>query len=214
MAGKLHHEELYRGAEKLAKLQSVSLVLCGAGALGSNLADNLTRQGFKTLRVIDHDRIEEHNVSTQIYGESEIGTWKVECLRNRIFRATGVEIDAVRKELTAQNARALLKDAALIVDTFDNSASRKCVQDQARAQQTPCLHVGLFEDYCEIIWDEKYRVPRDAAGDVCDYPLARNLVLLATAIASETLVRYGLENVRESWSATLRDFAVREQEQA
>src|SRR5205809_1107221 len=125
MAGKLHHEELYRGADKLAKLQSVSLVLCGAGALGSNLADNLTRQGFKTLRVIDHDRIEEHNVSTQIYGESEIGTWKVECLRNRIFRSVGVEIDAVRKELTAQNAKTLLKDAALIVDTFDNSASRK-----------------------------------------------------------------------------------------
>jgi hypothetical protein len=69
--------------------------------------------------------------------------------------------------------------------------------------------VGLFADYCEVVWDEHYRVPGDAAGDVCDYPLARNLVLLAVALASETLVRFVLDAVKQNWSATLRDFAVR-----
>jgi molybdopterin/thiamine biosynthesis adenylyltransferase len=209
MAGKFHHEELYRGAEKLSKLAKTRVVLCGAGALGSNIAENLARQGFSLLRAIDHDRVEEHNVSTQAYGESDIGVWKVEALRNRIFRATGIEIDAVRKELTASNARSLLKEAGAILDLFDNSAARKLVQDEARAQKTPCLHVGLYADYCEVIWDAKYRVPRDVAGDVCDYPLARNLVLLATTIASETLIRYVLDGEQNNWSATLGDFAVR-----
>src|SRR5205085_9356899 len=126
MAGnKLLHEELYRGAEKLAKLRDVQIVLCGAGALGSNLADNLARQGFSRLRVIDHDRVEEHNVGTQLYGESEVGVWKVDALRNRLFRAAGVEVDAVRKDLTAQTAPALLKGAGVVVDAFDNSAGRR-----------------------------------------------------------------------------------------
>src|ERR1043165_3988068 len=99
MAGKFHHEEIFRGSDAMAKLAQARVALCGAGALGSNLADNLARQGVRALRVIDLDRVEEHNISTQIYGEAEIGAWKAEALRNRLFRATGVEIEAIRKEL-------------------------------------------------------------------------------------------------------------------
>jgi molybdopterin-synthase adenylyltransferase len=214
MAGKFHHEQLYRGADALAKLAAARVTLCGAGALGSHLADNLVRQGFGPLRVIDRDRVEEHNVSTQLYGTSDVGAWKVEVLRNRLFRAAGVEVEAVAKELTERNARSLLKGSGILLDTFDNSASRRLVQEQCRALEVPCLHVGLSADYGEAIWDEGYRVPQDVPGDVCDYPLARNLVLLVVAVASEALVRFVLDGVRQDWSATLRDFAVRPLETA
>jgi molybdopterin/thiamine biosynthesis adenylyltransferase len=205
----LHHERLYRGADAVARLAAVRVTLCGAGALGSHLADNLVRQGFGPLRVIDRDRIEQHNVGTQLYGDAEVGAWKVEALRNRLFRAAGVEIEAVARELTERNTRSLLKDATLVLETFDNAASRRLVQEQCRAMGLPCLHIGLFADYAEVIWDERYRVPADGPGDVCDYPLARNLVLLAVTVASETLVRFVLHGERGCWSATLRDFAVR-----
>src|SRR5262249_43342265 len=170
MAGKFHHEALYRGAESLAKLADFPLTLCGAGALGSHLADNLARQGFRKLRVIDRDRVEEHNVSTQLYGEGDVGGWKVEVLRQRLFRATGGEVEAVRKQLTDRTARSLRPDGGLVLDTFDNSASRRLVQDHCRDARLACLHVGLYADYGEVIWDEHYRVPPDVAGDVCDYP--------------------------------------------
>src|SRR5581483_11065701 len=101
--------------------------------------DTLARQGLRRLRVIDRDRVEPHNTATQLYGEGDVGTWKVEALRNHVFRASGVEIEAVRKELTAQNARRLLSDATLVVDAFDNSASRRLVQEQCRALGLPCL---------------------------------------------------------------------------
>ena len=206
---KLLPEELYRGADQLAKLRDVRVVICGAGALGSNLADNLARQGFTRLRVIDRDRVEAHNVGTQLYGDSEVGLWKVDALRNRLFRAAGVEIESVRKELTAANARQLLKDSDVVIDTFDNSASRALVQQTAREMSVGgCLHVGLFAEYGEIIWDFAYRVPRDVPGDVCEYPLARNIVLLAVAIASETLVTYVLDGQQRNWSVTLRDLSI------
>jgi molybdopterin/thiamine biosynthesis adenylyltransferase len=212
-AGKFHHEQLYRGADVLAKLAQLRVTLCGAGAVGSNLADNLVRQSLTNLRAIDHDRVEEHNVSTQLYGENEVGTWKVEALRNRLFRAAGVEIEAVRKELTAQNAKQLLGECDLIIDAFDNARSRQAVQDFARGggapgAATPCLHIGLNADYCEVVWDEQYRVPRDVRGDVCEYPLARNLVLLSVAIASESVMRFVASGERSSWSGTLADFAI------
>ena len=209
MAGKFHHEQINRGPELLAKLAALRVTICGVGAVGSNLADNLVRQGVARLRAIDKDRVEEHNVSTQAYAEADVGVWKVEALRNRLFKVAGVEIDAVRKELTAQNAKQLLGDCDLIVDAFDNSAARQLVQETVRASGAACLHVGLFEDYCEVIWDERYRVPNDVAGDVCDYPMARNLVQLAVVIASEQILKLAGTGERMDWSGTLGDLAVR-----
>jgi molybdopterin/thiamine biosynthesis adenylyltransferase len=204
-----HHERIYRGTAAVSRLESIPITLCGAGALGSLLADNLARQGFRLARVIDRDRVEEHNVGTQLYGESEVGAWKVEALRNRIFRAVGAEIEGVAKELTERSARNLLKGPGLVIDAFDNTTARRLVQDRCRAEALPCLHVGLFADYAEVIWDEAYRVPRDVGGDVCDYPMARNLVLLAVAVASESLVRFILNDSKENWSVTLRDLSIR-----
>jgi molybdopterin/thiamine biosynthesis adenylyltransferase len=209
MAGKFHHESIYRGPELLAKLSRLRVTLCGVGAVGSNLADNLARQGVSNLRAIDKDRVEEHNVSTQAYGETDVGVWKVEALRNRLFRVAGVEVEPIRKELTGQNARQLLGDCDLVIDAFDNSASRRLVQETVRASGAACLHVGLHADYAEVVWDEAYRVPQDVAGDVCDYPLARNVVLLAVVVASESIIRFIADGRRESWSATLGDFGVR-----
>lgn len=212
MASKFLHEEQYRGEGQLAKLAEPQLVLCGAGALGSLLADNLVRQGFRKLRVIDRDRVEEHNISTQLYGASDIGALKAGILRNILFRSVEVEIEAIAKELNVDNARRSLQGADLVIDMFDNSTSRALVQATCEASQLDCLHVGLYADYCEVIWNETYRVPQDVAGDVCEYPLARNLVLLAVAIASEIIVESVLNGSRRNVSATLGDFAVRELE--
>ncbi len=209
MADQFHHESIYRGAEAVAGLAGRKVTLCGAGALGSHLADNLARHGFRQIRVIDRDRVEEHNVGSQLYGASDVGAWKVEVLRQRLFRAAGLEIEAVRKDLDGRTAHGLLRDAGLVVDTFDNSASRRLVQEHCRALQLPCLHAGLYADYGEVIWDERYRVPRDVGGDVCDYPLARNLVLLVVAVSSEVLIRHALTGVRQDFSVTLRDFSVK-----
>src|SRR5262249_31058035 len=151
----------------IAKLATVPLTLCGAGALGSHLAENLARQGCQQLRVIDRDRVEAHNIGTQLYGESDIGAWKVEILRQRLFRGVGIEGEALRKELTERTAASLLQGAGLVLDTFDNSASRRLVQEHCRALRIPCIHVGLYAGYGEVIWDEHYRVPQDVAGDVC-----------------------------------------------
>jgi molybdopterin/thiamine biosynthesis adenylyltransferase len=207
-----HHERIYRGPDLLARLESTAVMLCGAGALGSLLADNLARQGVRRWKVIDRDRVEQHNVGTQLYGESEVGAWKVEALRTRLFRAVGVEIEPVAKEFTDRNAKGLLKGSGIVIDAFDNAAARRLVQEHCRAAALPCLHVGLNADYAEVFWDEGYRVPNDVGADVCDYPMARNLVMLAVAVASEALIRFVLDGSKGGWSVTLRDFAIRPME--
>lgn len=205
----LLHERLYRGAEALAKLGVVRVVVCGAGALGSHLADNLARQGVRHLTVVDRDRVEAHNLGTQLYDEGDVGGFKAEVLRARLFRAMGVEIEAVARELTERNVAKLLRDADLVVDAFDNSAARGLVTANCRANGLPCLHLGMNADYGEVRWNESYRVPADVlAPDVCAYPLARNLILIVVALGSEAALRFLLDGTRESYSFTLRDLAI------
>jgi len=208
---KFHHEEVYRGKDLVKKLSAYNITICGVGALGSNLVDNLARQGFSKIRIIDKDRIEQHNINTQVWGEMDVGALKTDALQTRIFRHVGVEIETQNKELVEKNAKSLLKNSDLAVDAFDNSQARQLVQNECRTRKIPCLHTGLFEDYGEVMWDEKYKVPQDVQGDVCDYPLARNLVLLVVAMATEEILDFCLATKprKANWSVTLKDLAIR-----
>ena len=211
MRDAFHHETLYRGAAALARLGQQRLMVCGAGAVGSNLVHHLVRQGVRQVTVIDFDRVEAHNVGTQTYAESDVGAFKVDVLQAEVFRAVGVEITAMRQRLTERNVGKLLVGASLVIDGFDTQASRALVTDHCRAMGIPCLHVGLSADYAEVIWNEDYRVPSDvteAGADVCDYPLARNLIQFSVALASEAVVRFVLEGQRQNYSFTLLDLRV------
>jgi nucleoside-diphosphate-sugar epimerase len=206
-----HHEALYRGRDALERLARVRLVICGAGAVGSNLVDNLVRQGYRRLSVIDFDRIEAHNVGTQTYAESDVGAFKVDVLQAEVFRVVGVEIRAVRQRLTVRNVDKLLREADLVIDGFDNHESRALVTQHCRASGIPCLHVGLSADYAEVLWNEAYRVPHDVeqqGADVCDYPLARNLIQFAVALAAEAIIRFVLEDRQQGHSFTLQDLQI------
>ena len=203
------HEQLYRSAAVMAKLRQFPVTICGAGALGANLTENLARSGFGNLKVIDRDRIEERNLSTQPYYRSDIGAFKAKILANHLYRALGVKFAMEAKELTADNAKKLLPKSGVIIDTFDNSISRQVVTDYCNTTNIPCLHVGLASDYAEIIWNDRYRVPTPAQDDICDYPLARNLALMAVSVAAEVLINFIATQNQQSYTVTLSDFAVK-----
>jgi len=202
------HEQLYRSNAVMAKLKNYPVTICGAGALGANIAENLARSGFDKLTVIDRDRIEERNLSTQPYYRSDVGAFKAKILANNLYRAIGTKVDAKTKELTSANVNQLLQDSQLIIDVFDNSVARQIVKDYADKFSIPCLHVGLASDYAEVIWNDVYRVPSEANDDVCDYPLARNLVILTVGVVCETIVSFIATAEQRHFTITLKDLTV------
>ncbi|MBE9010596.1 ThiF family adenylyltransferase [Pseudanabaenaceae cyanobacterium LEGE 13415] len=202
------HEQLYRSTTVMETLKNYPITICGAGALGANLTENLARAGFGKIRVIDRDLIEDRNLSTQPYYRSDVGAFKAKILANNLYRAIGTKIEAETKELTTKNAAQLLKDSSLIVDVFDNSISREALKHYAAQTGIACLHAGLSADYAEVIWNDVYRVPSDANDDVCDYPLARNLVMLTVAIASESIISFIATGEQRNFSITLKDLAI------
>jgi molybdopterin/thiamine biosynthesis adenylyltransferase len=109
-------------------------VQCGAGALRANLCEALARCGAGRLSVIDRDRVEPHNLSTQPYSRAEVGVFKARALANALFRALGTNVEAHVGELNADNCHKLLRGSELVVDCFDNGTSRQFVPDDCRAR--------------------------------------------------------------------------------
>lgn len=212
MSDRFNHEKAYRGSNYVEKLKNC-ITVCGVGALGSNLVDTLTRIGFANIRVVDKDRVEESNLTTQTYGLKDIGAFKVAALRNKVFSNVGVELDIIDKELTTSNVKKLLKDSALVVDVFDNRESRQIIYDYCKTAKIPAIHGGLLDTYGQVTWSEYYKVPANQAeGDVCDYPLSRNIILLTTTVMSDEILDFFLNKKprKKNWTITLEDLCIKE----
>ncbi len=152
-------------------------------------------------------------MGTQLYRQEDVGAFKVDVLRGHCFRAAGIEIGAINKRLTESTVHKLLRGADLVVDTFDNSTSRRIVSEYCRQNGLDCLHLGMNADFGEVHWNEAYRIPQDVVDrNVCEYPLARNLILLVVAAGSEAILRYALESRQENYSITLKDLHIHMEE--
>lgn len=202
------HEMQHRGEASMEALRDASIIICGAGALGANLTESLARMGCASLTVIDFDRIEERNLSTQPYGRRDVGALKSRMLTDDLYRDLGLEVTSLEEELTERNVDELLDTEAWIVDCFDNSQSRRIVTEWSEHTQTPCLHVGIADGYGECVWNEDYEVPSEARDDICDYPLARSLVLMTVGMACEVLVDRIVHGRRRDVSMTLDDLEI------
>ena len=201
------HERLYRGPELCQRLAQFPITICGAGALGANLAESLVRCGARNLSVIDRDRVEEHNLSTQPYAKADIGLPKVKALANWLYRAVAVQIQAQYLELDSHNASRTLRGGHLVVDCFDNSPSRQILFEAGRNKA--CLHLGMADGYGEAVWNEVYRVPLDRGIDGCDYPLARSLVQLTSLLGCEAIFHYLKTGEKLNRSVTVGDLSIR-----
>jgi len=206
------HETILRGREAIEKFAKFHIAISGIGVVGSNLAENLVRQGFRKLTIIDFDRIEEHNVGPQNYYSDAVGMLKVPALQNQLYRIAETPVVGINKELANHNIRGPLRGVDLVIDSLDRSAAREAVRLYCQVQRIACLHIGLNEDYAEVIWNEQYRVPKETDVDVCDYPLSRNIAMLAVVIASEVIVNFVLLGERKSYCITLKDFKIERME--
>jgi len=201
------HEELYRG-EDFPKLSQKVVTVGGAGAIGSWTAILLARMGVKYFRLIDKDRVQIYNVSTQAFTPRHVGQYKVRALQEQLYRISEARCEVHPVELTAENATALLKVSDLVVCSFDNQKSRLVVKETYLKHDIPCLFGALDGRhlYFEAIWAENYNPPDDPPEmevDPCNYPLASTLCLFSSSIVAEVAVLFLLKGVKKQCHVSL-----------
>lgn len=198
------HEELYRD---LSSVEGAKIVICGCGAIGGNAAVYLAKMGLRNLILIDESVVEEWNLGTQPYRVQDLGAKKAIVLANDLYRiAETCKAVPMTKRLTEKNARRLLGDAAVVLDSFDNHESRAIVQQVCLELSLPCLHAGMSgEGTGDLHWETGYEVPQDMPReDPCAYPLGLALVNLTSALAAELIVRFLLTGEKQNY-LVLRD---------
>jgi len=201
------HEERHAS---LSSFADKAITICGVGALGGNLSETLARMGFSRLKLVDKDRVEMRNLSTQPYSRAEVGAPKARALANTLYRSVQAKLEPVVAELTAANAHNLLKESALVVDAFDNRAGRAAVSETARTLDLPCLHIGFSGDglYGSGIWEPDYQIPQETPGDPCDYPLTRPFALALTALAVRAITDFFQTGQRNGFELTWNDLKI------
>jgi hypothetical protein len=142
------------------------IVFCGVGALGSTAAV-LCRNLDASLVFIDFDRVESKNLLAQAFVKQSVGKNKAEALKVQLLNFHGVKAESFGVRVTAENVATLCKGAGLVLDCFDNAASRKVLSDFARGSSTPLIHAAVSGDgtFGLVRWDERF-VPdaEDVAG--------------------------------------------------
>ncbi|MFT4197364.1 MAG: molybdopterin-synthase adenylyltransferase MoeB [Pseudoxanthomonas sp.] len=135
-------------------LQRASVLLVGAGGLGSPAAYYLAAAGVGSLRIADDDLVERSNLQRQVlHTEARIGTPKVESAAAALTALNPrVRVQAVRERVTSANVERLLDGVDLVLDGADNFPVRYLLNDACVKLGKPLVYgaVQQFEGQVSV----------------------------------------------------------------
>ena len=152
----LSHEEVQRysrhlimpevGAEGQKKLKASSVMLIGAGGLGSPLGMYLAAAGIGRIGLVDYDVVDYTNLQRQIiHGTKDVGRPKLESARDRILDINPhVQLDLYEVPLTSDNALEIFEPYDVIIDGTDNFPTRYLTNDASVLLGKPNVYGSIF----------------------------------------------------------------------
>ncbi len=131
-----------KGQERLLRS---SVLIVGAGGLGSPAALYLAAAGVGRLGIIDRDTVELSNLHRQIvHSTRDVGRPKSDSARARLESLNpDSAIVSVHDNLNALNARRLVASYDLVLDGSDNMSTRYLVNDACVLEGKPFVHGGV-----------------------------------------------------------------------
>ncbi len=134
------------GLEGQQKLRASSMLLIGAGGLGSPAALYLAAAGVGRIGIVDFDLVELSNLQRQIiHFTQDVGRSKLESAVERI-RAVNPHVDVApfETQLSSENALDIIRDFDVIIDGTDNFPTRYLVNDACVLLGKPNVYGSIF----------------------------------------------------------------------
>lgn len=131
------------------KIKQASILVIGAGGLGSPALMYLAAAGVGRLGIIDPDIVSLSNLQRQIIHTTEnVGSHKTISARQKIAQINPhVEVLTFREKITADNAMDIISAYDLVLDGCDNFKTRFLVNDACYFAKKTLISaaVGQFE---------------------------------------------------------------------
>lgn len=128
-------------------LKNASVLVVGAGGLGSPTLLYLAAAGIGRLGVIDADVVELSNLQRQLlYKHSELGKLKAEiAVRELAEHNPFIQLNSYAERLTEENADALIQQYDIIIGALDNSATRYLIDDMCKKWGKIYVHGSISQ---------------------------------------------------------------------
>jgi len=155
------------------RLQAATVLVIGAGGLGSPALLYLAAAGVGTLRVVDDDRVERSNLQRQVlHADARVGMSKVESARTTLNALNPrVRIDARPVRVSAENVVQLLQDVDVVIDGSDNLPTRYLVNDACVRMGRPLVYAAVHRFEGQIAVFDAGRRPGESPCYRCLFPL-------------------------------------------
>jgi len=128
------------------KLMSSSVLVIGAGGLGSPAIYYLAAAGTGTIAIADGDKAEVINLNRQIlHFESDLGRRKTESAADKVKNLNSkIKVICHPEMINAQNAADIIQRYDFIIDTVDNFAVKYLINDTCVKLKKPFCHGGAL----------------------------------------------------------------------
>tara|TARA_B100001769_G_scaffold272951_1_gene268233 strand:- start:31 stop:1149 length:1119 start_codon:yes stop_codon:yes gene_type:complete len=119
------------GLEGQIKLKNSSVLVVGAGGLGSPCLLYLAAAGFGQIGIIDDDKVDVSNLQRQvIHSNANLGELKVNSAKRRLLDLNPeISVKIFNARLDIENALDLIKQFDIIIDGTDNFQTRYLIND-------------------------------------------------------------------------------------
>lgn len=143
----LRHEKLV----EMGALRRASLLVAGAGGLGSTVLELLVRLGIGKLYIVDSGVVDEPDLNRQIlYNRNDLGKKKVQAAIEKLSEISKETLlEAIDKDINDPDF-SLPEDITGIVDCLDNWKTRFKLEGLAKEREVFLVHGGVREMYGQI----------------------------------------------------------------
>jgi molybdopterin-synthase adenylyltransferase len=136
------------GEEGQEKLKRSSVLIAGAGGLGSVVSYYMAAAGFGRIRIVDCDSVELSNLNRQIvHAHADLGRPKALSAYDAL---TGInpeiEVEALVDTISEENIDELIEGCDLIMDGMDSFSARYMLNHAALRKKIPLFH-GAISGY-------------------------------------------------------------------
>ncbi len=133
------------GEEGQEKLGRSSVLVVGAGGLGSPVIAYLSAAGVGKLGILDGDVVELSNLQRQIIHAGRIGVNKAESAAEFVEKLNPeVEVDVYPFHLNEKNAKKIVGKYDVIAGCPDNFETRFILNDACISEGKPFVHAAVY----------------------------------------------------------------------
>ena len=128
------------------KLLSSTVLIVGAGGLGSPAALYLTAAGVGTIGIVDGDNVEPSNLQRQvIHHTSDVGAEKTKSAEAKMLAINpDVKVKTYKQWIRADNIREIIGGYDFVIDGTDNFSAKFLVNDACYFEKKAFSHAGVL----------------------------------------------------------------------